>query len=62
MVWIVSDKTNNGSESSANFKQALSFMEAGFRLMDTMTFKKPSKDASGNNSIYWYGFKYMCVY
>jgi site-specific DNA-methyltransferase (adenine-specific) len=62
VVWIVSDKTSNGSESGTSFKQALTFMEKGFRLMDTMIFKKPPKGASGNNRIYWQGFEYMFVF
>ena len=40
VVWVVSDKTSNGSESGTSFKQALTFMAKGFRLMDTMIFKK----------------------
>lgn len=62
VVWVVSDKTSNGSESGTSFKQALTFMEKGFRLMDTMIFKKPPKGASGNNRIYWQGFEYMFVF
>jgi site-specific DNA-methyltransferase (adenine-specific) len=62
VVWVVSDKTINGSETGTSFKQALTFMESGFRLMDTMIFKKPPRGASGNNRIYWQGFEYMFVF
>ncbi|SMG30940.1 DNA methylase [Marivirga sericea] len=62
VVWVVSDKTINGSETGSSFKQALTFMEAGFRLMDTIIFKKPPRGASGNNRIYWQGFEYMFVF
>ncbi|WKV12650.1 DNA-methyltransferase [Marivirga harenae] len=62
VVWVVSDKTNNGSETGTSFRHALTFMQSGFRLMDTMIFKKPPKGASGNNRIYWQGFEYMFVF
>jgi site-specific DNA-methyltransferase (adenine-specific) len=37
-------------------------MECGFRLMDTLIFKKPPIGESGNNRIYWQGFEYMFVF
>lgn len=40
VVWIVSDATINGSESGTSFRQALGFIEAGFRLHDTMIWEK----------------------
>ena len=36
VVWVVNDKTKNGSETGSAFKQALYFMELGFNLNDTM--------------------------
>ena len=62
VVWVVSDKTEKGSESGNSFRQALCFIELGFNLLDTMIFKKPPKGASGNNKIYWQGFEYMFVF
>jgi DNA modification methylase len=62
VVWIVADKTTKGSESGSSFRQALLFMEAGFRLLDTMIYAKPPKGASGNNKIYWQSFEYMFVF
>ena len=62
VVWVVSDKTEKGSESATSFRQALCFIELGFNLLDTMIFKKPPKGASGNNKIYWQGFEYMFVF
>jgi len=62
VVWVVSDKTEKGSESVTSFRQALCFIELGFNLLDTMIFKKPPKGASGNNKIYWQGFEYMFVF
>ena len=36
VVWVVGDATINGSETGSSFKQALYFMECGFKLHDTM--------------------------
>ena len=40
VVWVVRDGTKNGSESGTSFKQALYFMECGFKLYDTMIYAK----------------------
>lgn len=40
VIWVVADQTKKGSESGSSFKQALYFKEIGFRLHDTMIFKK----------------------
>jgi len=40
VVWVVGDATVNGSESGTSFRQALYFMECGFRLHDTMIYAK----------------------
>ena len=36
VVWVVADATIDGSETGTSFRQALRFMEIGFRLHDTM--------------------------
>lgn len=36
VVWVVNDKTENGTKTGTSFKQALYFMEVGFNLNDTM--------------------------
>jgi site-specific DNA-methyltransferase (adenine-specific) len=38
VVWVVNDATVNGSETGTSFRQALRFMEIGFRLHDTMIY------------------------
>jgi len=43
VVWIVGDKTINGSETGSSFRQALYFMECGFNLYDTMFYEKASR-------------------
>jgi DNA modification methylase len=40
VVWVVADATINGSETGTSFRQALRFMEIGFRLYDTMIWYK----------------------
>lgn len=40
VVWVVADATVNGSETGTSFRQALRFMEIGFRLHDTMIYEK----------------------
>ena len=42
VVWVVNDATVDGSETGTSFRQALRFMEIGFRLHDTMIYLKPS--------------------
>lgn len=41
VVWVVNDATVDGSETGTSFRQALRFMEIGFRLHDTMIYLKP---------------------
>ena len=38
VVWVVGDKTEKGSETGTSFRQALAFMDYGFKLNDTMIF------------------------
>jgi len=40
IIWVVGDQTKNGSESGTSFKQALYFKEIGFKLYDTMIYRK----------------------
>ena len=46
VVWVVGDQTKNGSESGTSFRQALYFMECGFKLHDTMIYAKTSNTYS----------------
>ena len=48
VVWVVTDQAKNGDESGTSFRQALFFKECGFKLHDTMIYKKRSTGASGN--------------
>lgn len=40
IIWVVGDKTSDGSETGTSFKQALYFNEIGFKIYDTMIYKK----------------------
>jgi len=40
VAWVVADATVNGSETGTSFRQALRFMDIGFRLHDTMIYEK----------------------
>lgn len=62
VVWIVGDKTKNGSESGTSFKQALAFMEAGFKLNDTMIFRKTNSMPQVKQPRYNQVFEYMFIF
>lgn len=49
VVWIVGDATVKGSETCTSFKQALYFIECGFRLHDTMIYKKTNPIPQNHN-------------
>ena len=40
VVWVVGDATIKGSETGTSFRQALLFIDKGFRLHDTMIYQK----------------------
>lgn len=62
IVWIVNDRTVNGSETGTSFRQALYFKEIGFNLHDTMIYAKNSVFAhDSRNRRYKQCFEYMFV-
>lgn len=61
VVWIVNDKTKNGSESGNSFRQALYFMSLGFKLHDTMIFAK-NNPVPLTHRRYEQSFEYMFVF
>ncbi|WP_240692085.1 DNA-methyltransferase [Bacillus amyloliquefaciens] len=60
VVWVVGDRTKNGSETGTSFKQALFFKETGFNLHDTMIYEKDSISFPDTNR-YYQVFEYMFV-
>lgn len=64
VVWVVGDATVKGSETGTSFRHALSFMDAGWRLHDTMIFEKNTSSfpARRNGNRYTQIFEYMFVF
>jgi site-specific DNA-methyltransferase (adenine-specific) len=60
VVWVVGDKTKDGSETGTSFKQALYFKEIGFKLHDTMIYQKKSPPLT--HKRYEQEFEYMFVF
>ena len=61
VVWVIGDKTKNGSETGTSFKQALFFKEIGFNLHDTMIYAK-NNPIPQNHNRYEQCFEYMFVF
>ena len=64
VVWVVGDAVINGSETGSSFRQALRFIELGFKLHDTMIFEKnsPAYPAQRVGNRYTQIFEYMFVF
>lgn len=64
VVWVVGDAVIKGSESGTSFRQALAFIEQGFRLHDTMIYEKngAAYPASAKSNRYSQIFEYMFVF
>ena len=62
VVWVVSDATIDGSETCTSFKQALAFVDAGFKLHDTMIFQKTNPVPQIYRKRYTNVFEYMFVF
>lgn len=64
LVWVVGDAVIKGSESGSSFRQALYFMELGFKLHDTMIYEKnsPAYPARADGNRYTQIFEYMFVF
>lgn len=61
VVWVVNDSTTKGSESGTSFRQALYFMDIGFRLHDTMIYAKNNPIPLTHNR-YEQQFEYMFIF
>jgi site-specific DNA-methyltransferase (adenine-specific) len=63
LVWVIGDATIKGSETGSSFRQALHFMDLGFKLHDTMIYEKnsPAYPAQRNGNRYTQIFEYMFV-
>ena len=61
VVWVVADATVNGSETGTSFRQALRFMEIGFRLHDTMIYHRQGAFPMDAAKRYWQDWEYMLI-
>lgn len=61
VMWNVADGTIDGSESLTSFKQAIKFVEAGFKLHDTMIYEK-GNFSNPSSTRYHQIFEYMFVF
>ena len=62
LVWIVGDRTINGSETGTSFKQALKFIDVGFNLHDTMIWEKTNPMPKFKHKRYFDVFEYMFIF
>jgi len=64
VVWVVGDSVNKGTETGNSFRQALYFMECGFKLHDTMMYEKNGSafPARRDGNRYTQIFEYMFVF
>lgn len=62
VVWVVGDATIKGSESGTSFRQALGFIDAGFRLHDTMIWRKTNPMPKVKTKRYFDVFEYMFIF
>lgn len=61
VVWVVNDAVHNGSETLNSFRQALFFKEIGFRVHDTMIYRKLNPMPNAGKR-YQQMFEYMFVF
>jgi site-specific DNA-methyltransferase (adenine-specific) len=61
VIWVVADATVDGSETGTSFRQALRFKEIGFRLHDTMIYKKAGSSPNIHHPRYSHCFEFMFV-
>lgn len=61
IMWNVADATIDGSETGTSFKQALKFIETGFKLHDTMIYEKGNFSNPSSNR-YHQIFEYMFLF
>ncbi|MGD9561856.1 MAG: site-specific DNA-methyltransferase [Pyrinomonadaceae bacterium] len=59
VIWVVGDRTVNGSESLSSFQHAFVFRDAGFRVHDTMLYVKNNPIPSDCGRRYRQAFEYM---
>ena len=63
VVWVVGDAVIKGGETGSSFRQALYFMDLGFKLHDTMIYEKNGSPfpARRDGNRYSQVFEYMFI-
>ena len=61
VVWIVNDKTENGSKSLVSFRQAITFQRIGFNVNDVMIWEKSNPCPVVKQPRYQDVFEYMFI-
>ena len=61
VMWNVADQVSEGSETGISFRQALRFMDCGFRLHDTMIYCKEGVTYPDANR-YFPASEYMFIF
>jgi site-specific DNA-methyltransferase (adenine-specific) len=59
VIWVVGDRTHNGSETLTSFQHAITFKAAGFRVHDTMLYQKKNPIPQDCGKRYRQTFEYM---
>lgn len=59
VIWVVADRTVNGSETLTSFDHAITFRNAGFNVHDTMLYVKNNPIPSDCGRRYRQAFEYM---
>jgi DNA modification methylase len=59
VVWVVADRTANGSETLTSFTHAITFSQAGWRVNDTMIYAKNNPIPSDCGTRYRQCFEYI---
>lgn len=62
VIWVVGDRTIEGSESLTSFRQALAFQETGWRVHDTMIYAKNNPIPGNVGRRYRQTFEYMFAF
>jgi DNA modification methylase len=62
VVWVVGDKTVDGSETLSSFKQAIIFKEMGWNVHDTMIYAKNNPIPGDCGPRYRQTFEYIFVF
>ena len=62
VVWVVNDKTENGTKTGTAFNQVLYFLNIGFNLNDTMIWRKTNPMPQVKQPRYTQCFEYMFIF